>query len=235
MQPTTRSTTTVPTFLIRELPAADRPAVRLRRHGPGILTSAELLAVLLGTADGLALAQGLVLRFGGLTGLAQAAPAELHAAGLAPTRTLQLKAALALGQRLIEELQETGSRPTITSPAQIAELLLPEMALLEQECLRVIVLDTRYHVLAMEDVYRGNVGAAVVRPAEVLRLAVRANAPAIAIAHNHPGGDPTPSPEDVQCTRAIRDAAQLLGIDLIDHIIVARAGWISLKTRGLGF
>lgn len=226
---------TVPTFLIRELPAADRPAERLRRHGPGILTSAELLAVLLGTADGLALAQGLVLRCGGLTGLAQAAPAELYAAGLAPAKTLQLKAALALGQRLIEELAETGGRSAITSPAQIADLLLPEMALLEQEHLRVIALDTRYHVLAMEDVYRGNVSCAVVRPAEVLRLAVRVNAPAIAIAHNHPGGDPTPSAEDVSVTRTIHDAGHLLGIDLIDHIIVARAGWISLKTRGLGF
>jgi DNA repair protein RadC len=232
MHITTRPDKSFPSFLIHELPPADRPAVRLRRHGPGILTSAELLAVLLGTADGLALAQGLVLRFGGLTGLAQA---ELHGAGLAPTKTLQLKAALALGQRLIEELQETGGRSVITSPAQIADLLLPEMALLEQECLRVIVLDTRYHVLAVEDVYRGNIGAAVVRPAEVLRLAVRANAPAIAIAHNHPGGDPTPSPEDVQCTRAIYQAGQLLGIDLIDHIVVASAGWISLKTRGLGF
>ena len=235
MHTTTRPDKSFPSFLIHELPPADRPAVRLRRHGPGILTSAELLAVLLGTADGLALAQGLVLRFGGLTGLAQAAPAELHGAGLAPTKALQLKAALALGQRLIEELQETGARSVIKSPAQIAELLLPEMALLEQECLRVIVLDTRYHVLAMEDVYRGNIGAAVVRPAEVLRLAVRANAPAIAIAHNHPGGDPTPSPEDVQCTRAIYPAGQLLGIDLIDHLVVASSGWISLKTRGLGF
>ncbi len=235
MHTITRPDKTVPTFLIRELPAADRPAERLRRHGPGILTSAELLAVLLGTADGLALAQGLVLRCGGLTGLAQATPAELRAAGLAPGKALQVKAALALGQRLIEELHASEARPAITSPAQIADLLLPEMALLEQEHLRVIVLDTRYHVLAMEDVYRGNVGAAVVRPAEVLRPAVRANAPAIVIAHNHPGNDPTPSPEDVQCTRAIRDAGQLLGIDLIDHIIVAKSGWISLKTRGLGF
>lgn len=235
MYSSTRSDKSSPTFLTRELPAADRPAERLRRHGPGILTSAELLAVLLGTADALALAQGLVLRWGGLTGLAQAAPAELRAAGLAPLKALQLKAALALGQRLVEELAAAGRRPAITSPAQLADLLLPEMALLEQEHLRVIALDARYHVLATEDVYRGNVSSAVVRPAEVLRLAVRVNAPAIAMAHNHPGGDPTPSAEDITVTRAIRDAGRLLGVELVDHLVVARAGWISLKTRGLGF
>ena len=98
----------------------------------------------------------------------------------------------------------------------------------------MLVLDTKNHVLASEDVYRGNVNSAIIRAAEVLRLAVKLNAPAIIVAHNHPSGDPTPSPEDVAVTRQIVEAGKLLDIDVLDHIVVGGGGiWVSLKQRAL--
>ena len=125
-------------------------------------------------------------------------------------------------------------RVQVKSPGDAALLLVHDMALLEQEQLRVLVLDTKNHVVASEDVYRGNVNSAIVRAAEVLRLAVKLNAPAIIVAHNHPSGDPTPSPEDVAVTRQIVDAGKLLDIDVLDHIVIGRADfWVSLKQRGL--
>jgi DNA repair protein RadC len=113
-------------------------------------------------------------------------------------------------------------------------LLLGEMSVLEQEELRVVLLDTRNRVMSVETVYVGSLNAAIVRPAEVFREAVRRNACAVIVAHNHPSGDPTPSPEDIATTRAIIAAGQLLEIETLDHLIIGQ-GWISLKERGLAF
>ena len=176
--------------LIRELPTGDQPRARLQEHGAGVLSTPELLAVVLNVPDGLAVAETLLARFGGLAGLSRAAAFELMAVpGVGPARAAQIKAALGLGQRLLRD-GGRDERPQIKSPADAALLLVHDMALLEQEHLRVLVLDTKNHVLASEDVYRGNVNSAIVRAAEVLRLAVKLNAPAIIVAHNHPSGAP---------------------------------------------
>jgi DNA repair protein RadC len=220
--------------LIRELPTGDQPRARLLKHGAGVLSTPELLAVVLNAPDGLALAETLLAGFDGLSGLSRAATLELTALpGVGHTRAAQIKAALALGQRLVGE-GGRDERAKVTSPGEAAVLLVNEMALLEQEHLRVLVLDTKNHVLASEDVYRGNVNSAIIRAAEVLRLAVKLNAPAIIVAHNHPSGDPTPSPEDVAVTRQIVEAGKLLDIDVLDHIVVGGGGkWVSLKQRAL--
>ena len=219
--------------LIRDLPGSDQPLVRLQQHGPGVLSAPELLAVLLGTPDGLALAEDALVRFGGLLGLSRASAQELIALkGVGPARAAQLKAALALGQRLISETQQD-ERRQIRSPADAAALLLSEMQCLEQEHLRVLVLDTKNRILANTDVYVGNVNSIAIRAGEVYRLAVRLGAPAILVAHNHPSGDPTPSPEDVTVTRQLMEAGKVLDIECLDHLVLGLGRWVSLRERGL--
>ncbi len=138
-----------------------------------------------------------------------------------------------LARRLALERPEERSR--IHSPEDIAALVSSEMAALDQEELRVVPLNTKNEVLRVVTVYRGSVNAAQVRVAEVFKEAVRANAPAIAIAHNHPSGDPTPSAADITLTAELASAAKILGIDLIDHLIVGDGRWVSLRRLGLGF
>ena len=121
----------------------------------------------------------------------------------------------------------------IHSPADIADLLAPEMEMLPQEQMRVILMDRRNRVLDAVMVYQGSVSTAVIRMAELFRDAVIANAPAVALVHNHPSGDPEPSPEDVQMTRDASQAAKLLSIDLLDHVVIGQGRFVSLKERGV--
>jgi len=111
---------------------------------------------------------------------------------------------------------------------------LPDSAL-EQEHLRVFLLDTRNHVLDIVEVYKGSVNSSQIRVGELFKPAVRQNATAIIVAHNHPSGDPTPSPDDVAVTRAIVQAGKLLNVDVLDHLVIGQGRWVSLKERGLGF
>lgn len=224
--------------MIRDLPEDERPRERLKRLGARVMSNAELLAIMLRTgADGqnvLRLAEQLLARFQGLPGIARASLAELQAVhGIGPAKAITIKAALELGRRLMAAAPE--ERPRITSPADAANLLMSEMMLLEQEELRVVLLDTRNHVLRVKTVYRGSLNTSVVRIGEVYRDAVKDNAAALIVSHNHPSGDPSPSPEDVHVTRQIRQAGALLDIELLDHVIIGRQRYVSLKERGLGF
>jgi DNA repair protein RadC len=223
---------------IKELPEGDRPRERLEHYGPSALSTAELLAIILrmGTKDEnvIRLAQRLLMRYGGLAGLAQAPFAELiEIKGLGPAKTTQLKAAFELGKRL--QVAAPHERPVVKSPADAANLLMMEMAPLEQEHLRTVIMDSKNHVLKIHTVYVGSVNTAVVRVGEIFREAIRLNAAALIVAHNHPSGDPTPSPEDVHVTRQIVEAGKLLSIDVLDHLVIGQQRWVSLKERGLGF
>jgi DNA repair protein RadC len=223
---------------IKELPEGDRPRERLEHYGAGALSTAELLAIILrvGTKDEnvIRMSQRLLTSYGGLVGLAQAPFSELcEFKGLGPAKATQLKAAFELGRRLL--VAAPHERPVVKSPADAANLVLMEMAALEQEHLRTIILDTKNHVLKIHTVYIGSLNAAVVRVGELFREAVRLNSAALIVAHNHPSGDPTPSPEDVQVTRQIVEAGKLLSIDVLDHLVIGQARWVSLKERGLGF
>lgn len=236
MDVTTTPTEYRPT--IKELPTAERPRERLQHYGPGALSIPELLAIILRTGVGgqnvLSLATSLLAKFGGLAGLARASVEELrHERGLGLAKACQVKAALELGRRLANI--SPGERPQIHSPTDAANLVLLEMGFLEQEHLRVILLDTKNTVIAINTIYIGSVNTALVRIAEVFREAVRANAPQIIVVHNHPSGDPTPSPEDVQVTEQIVSAGKLLDITVLDHLIIGRQRYVSLKERGLGF
>lgn len=223
---------------IHDFPLGERPRERLQYYGPTALSNAELLAILLrvGTPgeNVVALSTRLLTQFGGLAGLARASFGELATIkGLGTAKTAQLKAAIELGRRLL--VTSPDARPQITSPLDAANLLMLEMGSLEQEHLRTLLLDTKNRVLASPTVYVGNVNSSIIRVSEIFREAVRENATAIIVAHNHPSGDPTPSPEDVNVTRSIVQAGSLLGIDVLDHLVIGHQRFVSLKERGLGF
>jgi DNA repair protein RadC len=175
--------------LIRDLPLAERPRERLRALGGAALSNAELVAIILRTGttaeSALGLATRLLASHGGLGGLARASIGELSAAkGMGEAKAAQVAAALVLGRRLFALQPE--DRPQVKSPQDVVNLLQAEMAFLEQEHLRVVLLNTKNQVLSIPQVYRGNVGASLVRVAEVFREAVRENCPAIIVVHNRP-------------------------------------------------
>jgi len=223
---------------IKDLPFNERPRERLKAYGPGALSNAELLAIILRTGvEGesvLNLATRLMAKYGGLSGLARAGFTDLCGEkGVGPAKAAQLKAALELGRRLL--VSSPQERPQVRSPADAANLLLLEMAFLDQEHLRVILLDSKNRVLATPTIYVGSLNASYIRVGELFREAIRANAAAIIVVHNHPSGDPSPSPEDVAVTRQIVQAGELLGIEVLDHIIIGQQKYVSLKERRLGF
>jgi len=223
---------------IRDLPSTDRPRERLRDAGPAALSNQELLAILLRTGSAresaLALANRLLGRFRGLVGLARAGFAELCAErGLGEAKAAQVQAALELGKRLAAAQPE--ERAQIRSPEDVANLLVGEMGLLDQEHLRVVLLNTRNQVLGTQEVYRGSVHTAVVRIGELFREALRQNAPCIILVHNHPSGDPTPSAEDIAMTKQAIAAGELLDIDVLDHVILAHARFASMKSLKVAF
>ncbi len=229
---------TPPTYRITDLVETERPRERLARLGPQALNDAELLAILLRVGvpgeNAVQVGQRLLKAFGGISGLHRAGYEEVcEQHGIGPAKAAQIKAAIELGRRLT--LQAPEERPTIHSPADAAELVRYEMSALEQEELRVLLLDTRNHIMHIETVYRGSLNSSQIRVGELFKPAIRRNAAAIIVIHNHPSGDPTPSPDDAAVTRAIVQAGKLLDIDVLDHLVIGRGRYISLKERGLGF
>jgi len=227
-----------PVYRITDLHETERPRERLEQLGPQALANAELIAILLRVGvpgeNAVQVAQRLLQKFGGLNGLHRAPFEELVAQhGIGEAKAAQIKAAIELGRRLTLEAPE--ERPTINSPADAAALVQYEMSALEQEHLRVFLMDTKNHVLDIVEVYRGSVNMSQVRIGEVFKAAIRRNATAVIIAHNHPSGDPTPSPDDVAVTRALVQAGKLLDVDVLDHLVIGQGKFVSLKERGLGF
>jgi len=219
---------------VRDLPAGERPVNRLREVGPTSISTTELLACLLQTPDALHQAQELLVQFGGLPGLVNAADAEImQINGIGPAQAARIKAALEFGRRLMLTAPE--DRYTIRSPGDIAQLLMAEMSHLEQEHFKVLLLDTRNRVIDDVTLYIGTLNASHIHVGEVFRHAIRQNAATIIVVHNHPSGDPTPSPEDVEVTRQISAAGNLVDIELLDHLIIGKQRFVSLRERGLGF
>ncbi len=219
------------------IPLADRrkgaePGARLEAHGPEACSDEELVALAVG--DGTharRLARRLLERFGSLTDVLRAAPAELRVAGLSSRASLRLTAVVELGHRAAR--QWPVDPWLIRSPVDAAEPLIDDMAALEREELRVLMLDTKNVVTARRTVYRGNLAGSSVRVGEVFRDAVRTCAAAVVVVHNHPSGDPTPSAEDLRITAELAEAGRLLDIELLDHVIIGRGRWTSLRAVGV--
>jgi DNA repair protein RadC len=223
---------------IRELPAAERPRERLALRGAGGLSAAELIALLWGSGargrSAVDLAADALARYEGLTGLARASDHELEALpGVGAARAAQLIAAFELGRRLLADWPT--ARWTIRSPRDVADRLLLQMGRLEREELRVVLLNTKNVVLRVAMIYQGNVSSSLVRVGELFRDAVRLNATGVILVHNHPSGDPTPSPDDLHLTAEALAAGRLLDIEVLDHLVVGHDAWVSLRDRGVSF
>ena len=226
------------TYRIMDLDSSERPRERLARLGPQALSQAELLAILLRTGvpgeNAVQVGQRLLQTFGGLSGLHRASVDEVCAQhGLGEAKAAQIKAAIELGRRMM--LEAPDEKPAIHSPADAAALVQYEMSALEQEELRVMLLDTRNRVQDIVTVYRGSLNSSQVRVGELFRAAIRRNAAAIIVVHNHPSGDPAPSPDDIAVTRAIVQSGKLLDVEVLDHLVIGHGRYVSLKERGLGF
>ena len=221
---------------ILDLPSDERPRERLLRAGPAALSNAELIAILLRTGmkgeSALDIAARL-LADQGLDGL-QRLDADLLAGerGLGPAKAAQIKAALELGVRL--SALQPDQRPRINGPEVVVALLATEMAALEVEELRILVLNAKNEVLATHNAYIGSVNRTQVRIGEMLRPAVARNAFGIIAVHNHPSGDPAPSPDDLVMTKQLVEAGKLLDVRVLDHVIIGEHGrWVSMVTDGL--
>jgi DNA repair protein RadC len=207
-------------------------------RGPAGLTAAELIAIVWssGAAGRSAtdLADEALARHEGLTGLARATDLELESIpGVGPVRAAQLAAAFELGRRLLADWPS--ARWTVRSPRDVADRLVLQMGRLEREELRVVLLNTKNVVLRVATVYQGNVSSSLVRVGELFRDAVRLNATGVILVHNHPSGDPTPSPDDLHLTAETLAAGRLLDIQLLDHLVVGHDAWVSLRDRGIAF
>ncbi len=225
-------------FSVKEISPEERPRERLFLKGSASLTNADLIAILLNTGSHgepvTVLAQRLLQENGGILGLMRMDVAELSTIhGIGPAKAAKLKAALEIASRVVALGPD--QRPKITTPDDVINLVGIEMSVLEQEQLRVVLLDTKHRVINIRSIYQGSVNQAQVRVGEVFRDAVRQNSTAIIAIHNHPSGDPTPSAADVALTAEIRKAGDMLDIELLDHLIVGAGRHVSMRRLGLGF
>jgi len=223
---------------MKETPADDRPREKLRLRGPLALTDAELVAIVLNTGvrgeSVVQVAQRLLEEYGGLNGLVRADLADLQRShGLGEAKAAKLKATMVLADRI--RALSPADRPQIQKPEDVFAILGSEMATLDHEQLRVVLLDTKNRVLRVVMVYQGSVNSAQVRVAEIFKDAIRQNAPGLVVVHNHPSGDPRPSSADISLTTEINRAGQILGIDIVDHLIIGQGEFRSLRRLGLGF
>jgi DNA repair protein RadC len=207
------------------------PDSRLDRLGADAVDDVDLLAALVGAGPSARrTARRLLDRFGGLGAVAQADRVELVVAGLPAATAQRIGVVLEIGRRVARAPAAAGWR--ITTPSDVGEPLVDGMGSLEREELRVLLLDTKNVVIAERTVYRGNLAGSSVRVGEVFRDAVRRCAAAIVVAHNHPSGDPSPSGEDLRITTELAEAGRLLDIELLDHVIIGRGRWTSLRAIG---
>ena len=240
MKATDRVVRAAPTLKIREMPADERPREKLLARGPPALTDPELIAILLRTglpgANAVDVARQLLKQYESLSGLSRCGIDEIKKIrGIGKAKAIQLVAAFQLGQRLANERL---TRQKLDSPELVYELIAPEMRALHKESLRVILLDTRYHLIGRHEVSLGSVNESIAHPRDVFRPAVVASAYAVIVVHNHPSGDPSPSQSDHSLTRRLVEAAELLQIKLLDHVIVGapaegRQPYFSFKEAGV--
>ena len=223
---------------MRDMPMRDRPRERLKEQGAESLTNAELMAILIRTGlkgeNALAMATRILAKYDGLQGMSRIGYPELISErGLSHAKACQIMAGIELGKRVASVRND--DQASIETPEDIANLVMAEMNGLEREHLRIILLNTKNRVVLIHNLYVGSVNAALVRPAEVFAEAVRWTCPAIAIVHNHPSGDPHPSDEDVAMTRQLIEAGKVLDIEVVDHVIIGRQTYLSMREKGFAF
>jgi DNA repair protein RadC len=217
---------------VHDIPQDDRPRERLQKYGADSLALSELLAIILRTGTAgenvIELSSKLLAKYNGLSGLMSADFHELSAEhGLGPAKTSQLKSALELGKRL--SMLQPEKRYQIKSSADAANIVKMELMYLSHEEMHILLLDTRNQLVERVKRYKGTVNSSVLRSAEIFRSAIVRNCPSVIICHNHPSGDPTPSPEDMEVTEQLVASGKLLDIEVLDHLIIGNPRFVSLK------
>jgi DNA repair protein RadC len=220
--------------LLRDLPEEERPRERFERLGAAALADHELLAILLRAGrrgeSAVALAQAVLRQAGGLSRLSTLAPAQLVKLRLGRVQAVTLSAAVELAARMEKE---SIGREKFSSPERVAAYLTRLYGRRRQESTGVLLLDAKHRLLRDRECYRGTIDRALVEPREVLKQALLEDAAAMILYHNHPSGDPAPSAEDLEFTRRLKHAADLVGVRFVDHVVVGRGGAVSLRERGL--
>jgi len=221
---------------VKDLPADARPREKLLSRGAAALADAELLALLLRTGIAgtgvLQLAQSLLDRFGGLAGLLHADVQSLKSIkGLGPAKRAELAAVLEIARRVLAE--RLAERPGFEQPQAVKDYLRLQLAALDHETFGVMFLDARHRLLVFETLFRGTLTHTAVHPREVAKRALALNAAAVVLAHNHPSGLAEPSRADELITQSLRQALQLVEVQVLDHVVVGRSGTVSFAERGL--
>jgi len=225
-----------PNLTLRDVPHEERPRERMMQYGAQALSNAELLAILLRTGtvqeSAVHLAQRLLNQSGGLRSLVDMSLQQItEIKGIGEAKALQIQAGIELGRRLAR----SGMKETVTvrSPGDVSSLLMEDMRYLQKEHFVCLFLNTKNHIIGQETLSMGSLNASIVHPREVFRAAIKRSSASIICVHNHPSGDPTPSPEDIQMTRRLVEAGEIVGIDVLDHIVIGDRTYVSLKEQGL--
>jgi DNA repair protein RadC len=221
---------------IRDMPLEERPRERLIQYGPEALNNPELLAILLrtGTAQesALSLAGRILSEMSGLKGIADATVEQLKTVkGIGPAKAVEIRAAVELGKRIYTLTD--APRPIIRSPADVSQLLMSELRFQAKEHFQALLLDAKNQVMRISPISVGSLTESIVHPRELFREAIRHSSAALIVAHNHPSGDPTPSPEDIATTKRLVEVGRIVGIELLDHVILGDGRFVSMKERGL--
>ncbi|WP_313891719.1 DNA repair protein RadC [Psychrobacillus sp.] len=224
-----------PALMIRDVHLADRPRERLIRQGAPSLSNQELIAILLRTGTKqesvLHLANRVLTFFEQIQELKNASLEEIMSVkGIGEAKAVQLLAAVELGRRLSQ--QKTDEKFTIRSPKDAATYLMTDMTSLKQEHFVTLFLNVKNQIIHKQTIFIGSLNASIVHPREIFREAVKRSAASIICAHNHPSGNPAPSPEDIEVTQRLLEAGQLMGIEMLDHVIIGDHQFISLKEKG---
>ncbi|GFZ86158.1 UPF0758 protein [Paenibacillus marchantiophytorum] len=222
-------------LMLREVPSEERPRERMLQYGAGALSHVELLAIILRTGtvseSAVHLAARILNESGGLRSLVDMSKDQLtQIKGIGDAKALQILAGIELGRRLAKS--KHSERVTIRSPKDIADFMSEDLRYLQKEHFVCLFLNTKNHLLGQETLSMGSLNASIVHPREVFRAAIKRSSASIVCVHNHPSGDPTPSPEDIQITHRLIEAGTIIGIEVLDHVIIGDQRFISLKEQG---
>ncbi len=225
-------------YRITDINQDDRPRERLEKHGASILSAPELLAILIRSGipgeNAVQIGQRLLVHHKNLSGIYKAGFNSLcEEPGIGPAKAAQILAAMEIARRVTNEM--AAQKPSIMSPDDAAALVKFEMSALEQEELWIMLLDTRYRLIEIDKLYRGSLNASSIRIGEIFKSAIRKNAAAVIVMHNHPSGDTTASPEDIAMTQEMVKAGELLNVDVVDHLIIGGNLFMSMKNNHIVF